>query len=435
VKNHEMQIMVKYLGLRYDCRLIYFTEGTMMKYLLSGLTLILFLVGCSSNAPTATITPTLQPVVNTVTPSPTPTDTTTPTFTPTVTDTPTPTLTPTPVVYGPSNFPENIDPLTGLAVSNPELLNRRPVAVKVNIVPRSSNRPPWGLSLADIVYDYYHNAGYTRFHAIFYGNDAELVGPIRSGRLLDYELVHMYQSIFAYGSADILINQRLLNSDFANRIILEGYASQCPPTDVAPLCRYQPSTYDFLLGGTAELSAYVTSRGVENGRQNLDGMTFNPAIPAGGSTGNQVFVRYSGDNYTRWDYDATTGQYLRYQDNVYDTGQGEEYAPLTDRLNDQPISASNVVIIFARHEYYQLPPNEIIEILLSGSGPAYAFRDGQMVQVQWNRPSTNSVLSLTNSDGSAFPYKPGSTWFQVVGVSTQATQQSDGSWRFNFQFP
>jgi len=407
----------------------------MIKHLLSGLIITLLLVGCGQINPPETGTATVPPVVSTLTPSPLPTDTTTPTITPTVTETPLPTETPTPVVYGPSNFPETIDPLTGLEVSDPDMLERRPIAIKVNIVPRSSNRPPWGLSKADIVYDYYHNDGYSRFHAIFYGDDAEMVGPIRSGRLLDYELVHMYQSIFAYGSADVLINQRLLNSDFSNRIVLEGYASPCPPTDAAPLCRYEPKTNDFLLGGTAELSAYVTSRGVENGRQNLDGMTFDSAIPTGGLPGNQVFVRYSGDNYTRWDYDPSTGQYLRYQDNVYDTGQGEAYAPLIDRLNDQQVTSSNVVVLLVRHEFYQQPPNEIIEILLSGTGTAYAFRDGQEYKVQWNRPSTNSVLTLSNPDGTAFPYKPGSTWFQVVGVSTVANQQNEASWRFNFLFP
>jgi len=407
----------------------------MIKYFITAMILTFLLMGCNQINPPETTIPTLQPIVSTVTPSPLPTDTTTPTFTPTVTETSTPTETPTPAAYGPTNFPENIDPLTGIAVADPDLLDRRPVAIKVNIVPRSSNRPPWGLSFADIVYDYYHNDGYSRFHAIFYGDDAELVGPIRSGRLLDYELVHMYQSIFAYGSADVLINQRLLNSDFSNRIVLEGTTSSCPPTDTAPLCRYEPTTYDFLLGGTSALSAYVTNRGVENGRQNLEGMTFNPEVPAGGVTGSQLYVRYSGDNYTRWDYKPSSGQYLRYQDSAYDTGQGEDYLPLTDRLNDKQISAANVVVILARHEYYQQPPNEIIDILLSGSGTAYAFRDGQMYKVQWNRPSTNSVLTLSNPDGSNFPYKPGNTWFQVVGVSTQASQQDDDTWRFNFLFP
>jgi hypothetical protein len=412
-------------------------EGRMIKHLLTGLAFTFLLVGCGQLKilPTETGNPSGLPIVNSVTPSPLPTETSTPTLTSTPTQTPTPTQTSTPVVYGPTNFPANVDPLTGLVVTDPSLLNRRPVAIKVNIVPRSSNRPPWGLSYADIVYDYYHNAGYSRFHAIFYGSDAKLVGPIRSGRLLDYDLVHMYQSIFAYGSADVLVNQRLLNSDFSNRLILEGNTSACPPTAANPLCRYEPNTYDILLGDTASLSAHITSLGVGNGRQNLDGMTFDPVVPTGGVQGLQVYVRYSGDNYTRWDYDPSLGRYLRFQDNVYDTGQGEEYTPLTDRLNDQQISAANVVVILARHEYFQRPPNEIIDILLSGSGTAYAFRDGQMYKVQWNRPTINSVLSLSYSDGTPFPFKPGSTWFQVVGVSTQATQENNGAWRFNFLLP
>jgi len=409
----------------------------MHKYIFVIVLMALLLGGCKLNRieTTATSIPTNIAALNTATPSPLPSKTATSTLTPTVTASPTPLFTPTPVVYGPTNFPTNVDPLTGLIVSKPSLLNRRPVAVKVNIVPRTSNRPPWGLSFADIVYDYYHNDGYSRFHAIFYGQDASLVGPIRSGRLLDYELVHMYQSIFAYGSADALINQRLLNSDFSNRVILEGHEAACPPSGSPPFCRFGPATYDILLSDTAKLSSYITSQRVENGRQNLDGMAFNSEVPSGGETGKQLYVRYSGDNYTRWDYNPSTGRYLRFQDDVFDTGQGEKFAPLADRLNDQQLSAANVVVILARHEYFQEPPAEIIEILLSGTGSAYAFRDGKMYEVKWSRQTINSVLSLTYEDGTPFPFKPGNTWFQVVGVSTLAQQQSGGAWRFNFLQP
>lgn len=406
----------------------------MIKNLITGLLVVLILAGCGqlTDRPTPTLT---SLPTDTSTPSPLPTNTSTPTLTPTPTKTPTPTFTPTPVIYGPTNFPANIDPLTGLPVSDPKLLERRPVAIKVNIVPRSSNRPPWGLTYADIVYDYYHNAGYSRFHAIFYGNNASLVGPIRSGRLLDYDLVHMYKSVFAYGSADAIINQRFFNSDFSNRLILEGNPIACPPTSSNPMCRYEQTTYDLMLGDTAAMTAYTTANGVDNSKQDLDGMLFNPTVPAGGVDGKQIFVRYSGDNYTRWDYDPATGKYLRFQDNVFDTGQGEDYVPLTDRLNNQQISASNVVVIFVRHEFLQQPPNEIIEIQLSDTGTAYAFRDGQVFKVNWSRPNINSVLTLTYEDGTPFPFKPGNTWFQVVGVSTQSTQEASGAWRFHFFTP
>jgi hypothetical protein len=332
-------------------------------------------------------------------------------------------------------MPASINPLTGLPASDAQLLERRPLAVKINLVPRTYYRPPWGLSLADIVYDFYHNDGYSRLHAIFYGNDAELVGPIRSGRFLDGDLVRMYKSAFAYGSADQNINNRLLNADYANRLLLEGQIVNCPPSTATPLCRYDRSGYDFLLTGTAAMSQYLDSKSINNTRQNLEGMTFFSIQPEGGSPGGQVFVRYSGDNYMRWDYDPTSGRYLRFQDNVFDTGQGEEFAPLTDRLNEQQIAAENVVVVLVRHEYYQQPPNEIVDILLSGTGTAYAFRDGQVYQVTWNRPTLDSVLYLTLADGSAYTFKPGSTWFQVVGATTQVTQPSAEAWRFNFSLP
>ncbi len=409
----------------------------MVKKLIIASLFILLMAGCSRISRQPIVTFTVQPLTisNTATPPPSATPTVTATITPTVVVTSTPSPTPAPVIYGPANFPTNVDPLTGLVVTDTNVLNRRPVSVKVNVVPRTTNRPPWGLTYADLVYDYYHNDGYSRFHAIFYGKNASLVGPIRSGRLLDYELVHMYQSIFAYGSADAKINARFFNSDFSDRLLLEGNSQACPPTVTEPFCRYGPETYDILLGDTAAMSAHITSRGVSNGRQNLDGMSFNFNVQPGGTSAKQIYVRYSGDNYTRWDYNPTTGVYLRFQDSVFDTGQGESYEPLTDRLNNQQISASTVVVILVQHEYYQEPPAEIIDILLSGTGTAYAYRDGQMYKVQWNRPATNSVLLLTNEDGSAFPYKPGQTWFQVVNASDAPKDEGGGAWRFTFTIP
>ncbi len=405
-----------------------------MKRIIVGLALILVLVSCNqeTSTPTSEITQTQTARISTPTAT---LQTITPTLTPTPTLTSTSTGTPTPGILGPNDFPADVNPLTGLSVTDPAILDRHPVAIKVNIVPRSSNRPPWGLSLADIVYDYYHNDGYSRFYAIFYGNDAELVGPIRSGRLLDHELTRMYQSLFAYGSADQAVNNRLLNAEYANRIVLEGQRTGCPPTAATPLCRYEPSGVDFLLANTQALSEHISAAGVENGRQELDGMTFDVLAPQGGVPGDQVFVRYSGDDYLRWDYDSSTGRYLRFQDNIFDTGQGEEFSPLTDRLNDEPVSTSNVVVLVVRHEYYQRPPNEIVEILLSGTGDAYAFRDGQMYRLTWNRPAINSVLFLTDPDGANFPFKPGNTWFQVIGVSSVVSEPEQGIWRFVFGFP
>jgi hypothetical protein len=161
-------------------------------------------------------------------------------------------------------------------------------------------------------------------------------------------------------------------------------------------------------------------------------MFFKLEPPAGGTPVNQAYVRYSASIYNRWDYDAATGKYLRSSDtaDVFVAGDTEKYAPLTDRVNNQPIAADNMVVLYVNHELYS--PG-IYDILLSGTGDAYAFRDGQAYKVKWERTAT-SVLSLVNEDGTPFAFKPGNTWFEVMGLNTQL-EQNGSSWRFNHRMP
>jgi hypothetical protein len=365
-------------------------------------------------------------------PAGTPTMTGTPTDTPTITDTPSPlptntaTLTPTPAYppegYGPANFPADVDPLTGLKVTNPALLQRRPMMIKVQNLPRNG-RPQWGLSLADIVFEYYTEEGTTRFAAVYLGQDAKMVGPIRSGRFIDADIVRGYKAMFAFGSAYAAEMNRFVNSEFANRLVVEGSST--------PLTRYDPNGFDYLMVNTADLSAYATKKGL-NAPQNLNNMLFKLPAPDGGQPVTQVYVRYSGAIYNRWDYDPASGTYLRSSDTI-DANNGvaaEQYAQLTDRLNNQPIAFANVVVLYVNHQLYS--PN-IYDIQLTGSGDAYAFRDGQAYKVKWVRNATD-VVSLTNPDGSPFAFKPGTTCFEVMGVNSTLAQTAQ-SWRFTHFMP
>jgi hypothetical protein len=410
-----------------------------MKRLLTSLLMALVLVSCNAGnqkptaAPTAAAPAATSAPANTAIPA---TSTVTVTVIPSPTSVPSATATLPPQNYGPANFPADVNPLTGLKVSDPKVLERRPMGVKINIVPRTTTRPPFGLTFADIVFDYYHNDGYSRYHAIFLDQDSDLVGPIRSGRLPDDIFIRMFKSIFVYGGADEHIDQRFLNADYANRLMRGGFdAPPCPPTAANPMCTFEPNGRHNLVASMPGLRDVATQKGINNGRQNLDGMTFQPNPPAGGKTGTQLYVRYSGDNYNRWDFDATTRRYMLFQDDVYDQGQGEKYAPLIDSVSNKQVGAENVVILVAPHEYVRRPPAEIVDIMLSGTGTAYAYRDGQMYQVTWNRPTVDAVLYLTFPDGSRYAYKPGKTWYQIIGKTSEITTQDDGAVRYKFMFP
>ena len=400
--------------------------------------MLFFASACTPVTPAPSAIPTEDP--NTaISPSEAPATSTLPTTAstpPTATIAPaateSPTATPEVVAYGPQSFPANIDPLTGKPVGDPSLLERRPLAVKIQLFPRGG-RPPWGVASADLVYDYYQNFGLTRLHAIFLSHNAETVGPIRSARLLDTSLVSMYQSIFAFGSAEQRTYSRLFGADYANRLVVEGNTN-CPP-----LCREDPNGSNYLVTNTDQLSAYASSKGVDNVRQNLDGMYFNSDTPPGGQPVKQIFTRFSISAYSFWDYNPDTGRYLRYQDTQEASDvPSENYAPLPDRLTGEQLAADNVVVLYVPHQYAfntKPGPSEVVDIVLSGSGPAYAFRDGQAFKVTWNRPGKNSVLFLTLPDGSPYAFKPGNTWYEVIGQSSKLETPSPDIFRFLHYIP
>ena len=327
--------------------------------------------------------------------------------------------------YGPDNFPIDIDPLTGLS-TDPANLDRRPLLIKVSNLPREV-RPQFGLSRADIVYEYYTEEGTTRFIAIYYGKDAEQVGSIRSARFFDENIVLMYRGLFVFGSADERVRERLYNSNFADRLILEWQA-KCPA-----LCRPDPLT-NYLMANTAAVHEYARSQGISDERQGLEGMQFRLQVPDEGQPVSRVYAWYSAVIYNRWDYDPPSGRYYRYVDaENAPEGQPEVYKPLRDALGDVPIAADNVVVLMMPHEHYSISP-EIVEMKFFGKGPAYAFRDGQAYDLEWARPNENGVLQLFTKDGEAFSLKPGTTWFEVMGISTKFYPNQD-NWRFAMRFP
>jgi hypothetical protein len=401
------------------------------------LIVVCILVTLLFSACTPPITP--QPSVEAATSQPTQTEPPSPTDSPAPpTDTSVPTAenqdppaSPTPLAFGPDKFPANVDPLTGQILGDTALLERRPVATKIQIFPRGQ-RPTWGLNNADIVFDFYQNNGLTRLHTIFYGKDTATVGPIRSARLLDVDLIKMYKSIFAFGGAEYRTRTRLFNADFADRLVVEGY-NMCPP-----LCRVDPNGYNYLVANTAELSKYADQKGIDNSRQNLDGMSFSEIAPDG-MQADQIFVRFSISAYSRWDYELANNRYLRFQDTTeaYDVAS-EVYDAFTDRDTGAQIAADNVIVLIVPHEFAfgtSPGPGEVVDMRLTGSGKAYAFRDGRVYQVTWNRPSNTSVISLAFPDGSPYPFKPGNTWFEIIGQSSKVEQPGQDVWRFMFQIP
>lgn len=121
-----------------------------------------------------------------VIPSPTATQAALVSNTPTATFTPSPTSTPqprlSPVRHGLEleNFPENVNPLTGIAVSDPSLLKLPAVLVSISNMPFTA-RPQAGPGFASWVYELYIGEGATRFMNVFYGEYPRAIPNINGG--------------------------------------------------------------------------------------------------------------------------------------------------------------------------------------------------------------------------------------------------------------
>ena len=340
----------------------------------------------------------------------------------TATSSPSPEPTMGPV--GPTGFPEGVNPLTGERVDDPSLLNRRPVFVKVANFP-ASGRPHAGLSAADLVFEYYIGEGTNRFMAVYYGQDSEKIGPVRSGRLIDPQLVQMYQGILAFYSAYAPIYEKIVDV-LGNRAIT-GNGNICPA-----LCDDGRNIVISKFGDSAALTELSTQRGVNNQAYPLDGMAFDPTAPAGGAAGTDALVIYSNLDRGEWVYDEASGKYLRLIEDT--TGSNLTMVPLVDANTDEQLAFSNVVVLFAYHtEYATTMYDQTIWGNTSGQR-AIIFRDGSAYEATWVVPNNTQPLQLRDQNGETFPLKPGNTWYVILGLNSGVIEDT-GNWTFNFYIP
>ncbi|HET9910859.1 MAG TPA: SdrD B-like domain-containing protein, partial [Anaerolineales bacterium] len=92
-------------------------------------------------------------------------------------NTSTPQPPPSPVTYGPDEFPEGYNPLTGQRVSDPARLEYPAILLSVSHFPPAA-RPQSGFSFAPFVYEYYITEGSTRHVAVVYGEFPEPEIPL-----------------------------------------------------------------------------------------------------------------------------------------------------------------------------------------------------------------------------------------------------------------
>jgi hypothetical protein len=336
-----------------------------------------------------------------------------------------PTVTPLPTADTrvQSTFPPEVNPLTGEKVSDPTILNRRPLAIKVSNYPQEV-RPQRGLSQADLVFEHLLE-GVTRLTAVFYSQTPELVGSVRSARYLDLEIAQMYKPFLAYSGSSGGIRLKIGSAPWFNRVISPDWGvpeSGNPFVRLPEVSKYYEHT---LFAKPALLFKWAQEHRMDNSRQDLTGMAFSDAPLGPAQAALTVTVPYAWrtsrpSEIVRWRYDPAAGHYLRSEDGV----------DAKDANNNRPISAANVIIVYAPHVTdctiqenplgidpdCQTPGQFSIQIQIWGSGPVQIIRDGKVQSGRWVRTKPEDMLTFVGDDGKPLPLKRGNSWFQIEPI-------------------
>ncbi len=378
----------------------------------------LILVACGEKTPTPgaiqTVAVTLQP---TLTPVPTPKVVS-------GEDPFIPVLGPFPPIPIPER-PTDINPLTGLA-TDPALLQRRPLLVRIGNDERVRTSL-WqaGMSSADLVFEelidqlgsQYIN---TRMTAVFLSNDPPLVGPIRSGRLVNLQLTPMLDGALVNAGASDGVRWIFGKTPMIN---LDEYFN------MPAYCYNQSHGYMGRLYTTApRLREWLTQKGLEQPVP-LFGFEFSHTPPTGQrvdsiSINETPWTKWSA---VEWRYDPGTQKYLRFVtgashiDNSYSItakwGNAADCVRTSGETRTQ-VAASNVVVLYSRHETTTIveDSNNVFSVYINliGQGDVDIFRDGIQIRGRWQRGSAQEFFAFVDESGKLIPLKPGNTWFEIV---------------------
>ncbi|NND74322.1 MAG: DUF3048 domain-containing protein [Ilumatobacter sp.] len=293
---------------------------------------------------------------------------------------------------------ETLPPFDGVAALTgepaPAAITNRPIlAVKVDNYRRA--RPPLGLESADAVIET-NVEGITRFIALFHTELPPQLGPIRSARTADLDLLAaMNRPIFGYSGANPGVTA-WVESAATSGVLVDFSAQRRPCYSRDPA---RPGPHNLLLD-PACVALADEAAGPARPLWRTDAAWVVPlAVTATPDT--SFSVPMDGVNVA-WVWDRTTATYLRQQDR----------APHVAASGVQ-IAAHNVVVISSTHVPSPVDARSPNAITV-GSGDAVVHRDGLAIPATWTRATPYDEFTFVTATGVDIPLDTGTTFIELT---------------------
>lgn len=284
--------------------------------------------------------------------------------------------------------------LTGLEGANREI-----VAVKFDDTRYA--HPQKGLDAADIIFVTQVEAGLTRVMAIYSSKYPEEVGPVRSARISDIDILAQFGRVgFMYSGAQSKLRPVLSSANIVNLS-----AERNPPSIYVTDPNREPP-YAMMVRIPALLEKadgidLVKSIGIEHGDL-AEGAT--PVLSARVDWPNAKYEIFWSEDEERFLLNFDGEPNLDEKGNrlgssmmviqlieIYPSEYGDKFGGIT-------------------------PKNDVV-----GNGVAYLLRNGKVIKANWSRQSPESETNWTFDDGSVAKFERGQIWFFLTDQEPKFT--------------
>jgi hypothetical protein len=304
-------------------------------------------------------------------------------------DTTTTSTTTTTLLIAPSPKHQRVAALTGLP--DPTAVTKRRSALTIKIDNTPEAHPQIGINEADVVYEEIVEGGITRLAAIFNSNLPTVVGPVRSVRRTDRQIVYPIGGIFAFsGGAQYAVSSietapvKLFDQSNA------GGAMFRDPKRPPPHNLFANAVALMKMGGKVHtppaLFTYISR-----------------AKPAVGAPVGSFSVNFEAGYAVSYQWDPAIHRWLR---SIFGAPDVE--------ADGARVTPANVVVMSVNYIGGVGVEGSYAELV--GSGPVEIFSDGRLQKGKWFRRNIRLTTAYRTASGKVIDLRPGQTFVELLAT-------------------
>ncbi|GIG54913.1 DUF3048 domain-containing protein [Demequina activiva] len=295
--------------------------------------------------------------------------------------------------------PDVVWPLTGVDAESADPTDLERPALSIKIENSDNAKPQSNLQYADIVFEEQVEYGISRLVAIYHSETPETVGPIRSMRPMDRNIMGSLEGPLVFSgaqrgfiSAAQSSGQELIAQDTG------GYGFFRTSDKPAP-----HNLHGTLADFYAQTDATAPPQQFEYAYPSEDSN-----VIAEGTATTTIDIYASPRMQPQWDWDESAGAWMR----------SEAGTPHTTSDGTQ-LSATNVVVLWV-----DIVPNSsgggsaVPEtVVVTDSGTGYVAAEDTYVPITWSKAGQFDPYVLETESGEVVELVPGKTWVELVPQS------------------